>query len=81
LEGALRYNLKVLIRVGHGELAREGLVSTRTRIAFSVTLIVIYYNNLIKMIRGLGDYKKEEKKDAKKATNSYAGGEKSGMAI
>ncbi len=33
------------------------------------------------MIRGLGDYKKEEKKDDKKPKNSYAGGEKSGMAV
>ena len=32
------------------------------------------------MIRGLGDFKKEEKKDDKKKT-SYAGGEKSGMAV
>lgn len=32
------------------------------------------------MIRGLGDFKKDDK-DAKKKTTSYAGGEKSGMAI
>jgi UBX domain-containing protein 1 len=32
------------------------------------------------MIRGLGDYKKDDKKD-KKVTTSYAGGEKSGMAV
>jgi UBX domain-containing protein 1 len=31
------------------------------------------------MIRGLGDYKKEEKKGKK--TESYAGGEKSGIAV
>ncbi len=31
------------------------------------------------MIRGLGDYKKEEKK--KKNSTSYAGGEKSGLAV
>ncbi len=33
------------------------------------------------MIRGLGDYKKGDDKDQKKKTTSYAGGEKSGMAI
>lgn len=32
------------------------------------------------MIRGLGDFKKDDK-DAKKKTTSYAGGEKSGMAV
>lgn len=32
------------------------------------------------MIRGLSDYKKEEKK-GKKTTESYAGGEKSGIAV
>ena len=32
------------------------------------------------MIRGLGDYKKEEKKD-KKGTDAYSGGEKSGLAV
>jgi len=33
------------------------------------------------MIRGLADFKKEESKDGKKKTTSYAGGEKSGMAV
>ena len=34
------------------------------------------------MIRGLGDYKKEKDDDKKKkSTNSYAGGEKSGLAV
>lgn len=33
-------------------------------------------------IKGLGDFKKgEEKKDGKQPKNSYAGGEKSGMAV
>ncbi len=32
------------------------------------------------MIRGLGDFKKEEDKDKKK-TSSYVGGEKSGLAV
>ena len=32
-------------------------------------------------IRGLTDFKKEEKKDGKQPKNSYAGGEKSGMAV
>jgi UBX domain-containing protein 1 len=31
------------------------------------------------MIRGLGDFKKED--DGKKKTTSYTGGEKSGMAV
>lgn len=34
------------------------------------------------MIRGLGDYKKDDKsKDKKKPNTSYAGGESSGMAV
>ena len=34
------------------------------------------------MIRGLSDYKKEDDKSKKKkSTNSYAGGEKSGIAV
>ena len=33
------------------------------------------------MIRGLGDFKKEEDKNAKKKNTSYTGGEKSGMAV
>lgn len=32
-------------------------------------------------IKGLTDFKKEEKKDAKKPKNSYVGGESSGMAV
>ncbi len=32
------------------------------------------------MIRGLADYKKDDKK-GKKTTESYAGGEKSGIAV
>jgi hypothetical protein len=43
-------------------------------------LIIIDNNNLIKMIRGLGDYKKEDDGNKKKTT-SYTGGEKSGMAV
>lgn len=38
------------------------------------------YNLNLKMIRGLGDYKKDDKK-GKKNTESYAGGEKSGLAV
>ena len=33
------------------------------------------------MIRGLADFKKDDKKDAKKPNTSYTGGEKSGMAV
>lgn len=33
------------------------------------------------MIRGLGDYKKDSKKNEEKKTESYAGGESSGMAV
>jgi len=35
------------------------------------------------MIRGLGDYKKDDKKDKdkKKASESYAGGDQSGIAV
>lgn len=33
------------------------------------------------MIRGLGDYKKEEKKGKKKTTEAYAGGDQSGIAV
>lgn len=36
---------------------------------------------LLKMIRGLGDYKKANDDDKKKKTTSYVGGEKSGMAV
>lgn len=34
------------------------------------------------MIRGLGDYKKDDKsKDKKKPSESYAGGDQSGIAV
>jgi hypothetical protein len=33
------------------------------------------------MIRGLADYKKDDKDKKKKTTESYAGGEKSGIAV
>jgi UBX domain-containing protein 1 len=33
------------------------------------------------MFKSLSDYKKDDKDDKKKKTTSYAGGEKSGMAV
>jgi len=33
------------------------------------------------MIRGLDDYKKDDKKDKKKGSESYAGGDQSGIAV
>ncbi len=33
------------------------------------------------MIRGLGDYKKDSKKKEDKKTESYAGGDQSGLAV
>ena len=33
------------------------------------------------MIRGLGDYKKDDKDKKKKTTEAYAGGDQSGIAV
>ena len=50
-----------------------------------ISILLLLNSNIVnkhlKMIKSLGDYKKDDKKEKKKKTTAYAGGEKSGMAV